>query len=46
MGDGVNTGISGSSAAHNSLLIFRLAMSPWIWRPRLDFQVVLATLSF
>ncbi|SDC74561.1 hypothetical protein SAMN05421548_11012 [Paraburkholderia lycopersici] len=28
LGDGVNTGISGSSAAHNSLLIFRLAMSP------------------
>ncbi|MGF6662052.1 hypothetical protein QF000_008012 [Paraburkholderia atlantica] len=27
-GDGVNTGISGSSAAHNSLLIFRLAIPP------------------
>ncbi|PXW28331.1 hypothetical protein SAMN05445871_3952 [Paraburkholderia caballeronis] len=27
-GDGVNTGISGSRAAHNSLLIFRLAMPP------------------
>ncbi len=43
--DGVNAGISGSSAAHNSLLIFRLAMPPWIWRIRLDGQVVLATLS-
>lgn len=28
LGDGVNTGIKGSSAAHNSLLIFRLAMPP------------------
>lgn len=27
-GEGVNTGISGSSAVHNSLLIFRLAMPP------------------
>lgn len=45
LADGVNAGISGSSAAHNSLLIFRLAMPPWIWRIRLDGQVVLATLS-
>lgn len=28
LGDGVNTGISGSSTAHNSLLIFRLAIPP------------------
>lgn len=28
LGDGVNTGINGSSAAHSSLLIFRLAMPP------------------
>jgi hypothetical protein len=28
LGDGVNTGINGSTAAHNSLLIFRLAMPP------------------
>lgn len=28
LGDGVNTGINGSRAAHNSLLIFRLAISP------------------
>jgi hypothetical protein len=28
LGDGVNTGINGSSAAHNSLLIFRRAMPP------------------
>ncbi|WP_373322338.1 carboxymuconolactone decarboxylase family protein [Paraburkholderia adhaesiva] len=28
LGDGVNTRISGSNAAHNSLLIFRLDMTP------------------
>jgi hypothetical protein len=28
LGDGSKTGINGSSVAHNSLLIFRLAMSP------------------
>lgn len=44
LGDGSNTGINGSSAVHNSLLIFRLAMSPWVWRPWLDVQVVLAIL--
>jgi hypothetical protein len=28
LGDGVNTGINSSSAAHNSLLIFLLDMRP------------------
>ncbi|MCA8000442.1 lipid II-degrading bacteriocin, partial [Burkholderia metallica] len=43
--DGVNSGISGSSATHNSLLILRLAMPQTIRHSQLHVQVVLATLN-
>ncbi|MCA8003457.1 FAD-dependent oxidoreductase, partial [Burkholderia metallica] len=42
---GVNSGISGSSATHNSLLILRLAMPQTIRHSQLHVQVVLATLN-
>ncbi|SMG61197.1 hypothetical protein SAMN06265784_12018 [Paraburkholderia susongensis] len=45
LGDGLNTGNDGSSAAHSSLLIFRLAMPTWIWRSWPHVQVVLAALK-
>jgi hypothetical protein len=44
LGDGVNAGINGSKAAHNSLLIFRLVMPPRIRRAWINVQVVLAAL--
>ncbi|ACR29016.1 Hypothetical protein bglu_1g19000 [Burkholderia glumae BGR1] len=44
LGDGENSGISGSSATHNSLLILRLAMQRTIRRMLHHVQVVLAAL--
>ncbi len=45
LGEGVNSGIKGSSATHNSLLILRLAMQQTIRRSLLHVQVALATLT-
>ncbi len=45
LGDGENSGIRGSSATHNSLLILRLAMQRTIRRMLHHVQVVLAALN-